>query len=57
LESPLSQDGSAENSALALSDPSLLLIVDAWLDLPEVIKAAMLAMVEHSQSMPPRPTN
>jgi hypothetical protein len=39
-ETAFSQDRRAENSALALTDPSLLLIVEAWPDLPEAIKAA-----------------
>jgi len=47
LETAHSQDDSAENSALAIQDPSLRLIVDAWPDLPQAIKAAVLALVEY----------
>jgi hypothetical protein len=49
-ELPFFQDDSAENSALALNDPSLLLIVNTWPTLPEAIKAAILAMVEHANT-------
>lgn len=54
-ETPFSETGGAESDALgaqsALIDPELLALVEAWPELPEAIKANILAMVRSHQGL------
>ena len=39
-----------QNDKRAAADPDLAKVIDAWADLPEVVKTGMLAMVEASRA-------
>jgi hypothetical protein len=44
-KTPLFTEEGAKSGALAIIDPELATVVDAWPTLPEAVRAGMLAMV------------
>ena len=43
--SQICEVGDAKNGARLISDPDLATIIDAWNDLPDALKAGILAMI------------
>jgi hypothetical protein len=44
-----------QNDKRVSTDPDLQQVIDAWEDLPEIVKVGMLAMVEVSRAKTSRP--